>query len=188
MRSARFFFIAVFTGISGWLAGPIAPAAPLAKFSPVSQDGELVLFDAAIHDISGIRNYTASWQKGSDLTPIVNPVVKDERKFAEYTYRGRQGSACSTFWLENVPPPGEGMVYCGIRFTIDYDKDDFAKVSAKASFSDGTSLDAPLTLELRTMTSQKDSAGRRPQLRGARSIIYGSQPAPTGREIPCVFA
>ena len=147
MGTTRFFFIAVFTGISGWLAGPVAPAAPLAKFSPVSRDGELVLFDAAIHDISTIRNYTASWQKGSDLTPIVNPVVKDGRTFAEYTYRGAQGSACSTFWLENVPAPDEGMVYRGIRFTIDYDKDDFAKVSAKASFSDGTSLDAPLTLE-----------------------------------------
>lgn len=147
MRASRFFCIAVSMGIGGWFLGAVAPAAPLAKFSPVSQDGELVLFDAAIHDISAIRNYTASWQKGSDLTPVVNPVVKDGCKFVEYTYRGRQGSACSTIWLENAPAPDEGEVYCGLRFTIDYDKDDFAKVSAKASFSDGTSLDAPLTLE-----------------------------------------
>lgn len=147
MRTTRLFFIAMFAGTCGWLAGPVAPAAQPAKFSPVRKDGELVLFDAAIHDLSAIRNYTASWKKGSDLTPVVKPVVKGGRKFAEYTYRGNQGSACSTFWYENVPAPDEGMVYRGIRFTIDYDKDDFAKVSAKASFSDGTSLDAPLTLE-----------------------------------------
>ena len=108
MRASRFFCIAVSMGIGGWFLGAVAPAAPLAKFSPVSQDGELVLFDAAIHDISAIRNYTASWQKGSDLTPVVNPVVKDGCKFVEYTYRGRQGSACSTFWLENAPAPDEG--------------------------------------------------------------------------------
>ncbi|HCO93264.1 MAG TPA: hypothetical protein DIU00_04815, partial [Phycisphaerales bacterium] len=147
MRAKKFFFIAMFAGTWGWLQGPVAPAAPLAKFSPVSQDGGLALFDAAIHDISAIRNYTASWQKGSDLTPIMNPIVKDGRRFAEYTYRGKRGLACSTFWFENVPAPDEGMVYRGIRFTIDYDKDDFAKVSAKASFTDGTGLDAPLTLE-----------------------------------------
>ncbi len=58
MRTARFFFIAVFTGISGWLAGPTVSAVPPAKFSPVSRDGELVLFDAAIHDISAIRSHT----------------------------------------------------------------------------------------------------------------------------------
>ncbi len=126
-------------------AFPTAEAAE--KFAPARKQGEVVLFDAAEYDFSLIRNYTASWQKGSDLTPVVTPVVKGGQRFAEFSYRGRQGSALSTFWYKDIPESGEEMEYCGIRFTIDYDNNDYAKVSTKASFTDGTSVTAPLTLE-----------------------------------------
>ena len=133
--------------VAAAVSAQAAKAAKVAKFSPVKERGELVLFDAATHDFSVIRNYTASWNKGSDLVPVVRPVVKDGQTLAEFTYRGKQGSACSTFWYENVPEPDKGMRYRGLRFTIDYDYDDFAKVHAKACFTDGTALDSPLTLE-----------------------------------------
>ena len=43
-----------------------AESAAVKKFLPVEQGVELVLFDAAAHDFSVIRNYTASWKKDSE--------------------------------------------------------------------------------------------------------------------------
>ena len=124
-----------------------AQAAELPEFTPVKDGGELVLFDAATSDDSVIRHYTHGRHKGHDLVPEVKPVVKGGQKFLDFTYRGKRGHACSTFWYENVPKPDDGMQYTGIRFTIDYDKDDYAKVSAKAQFNDGTGVGLVLTLE-----------------------------------------
>ncbi|NQT86815.1 hypothetical protein HQ560_08635 [bacterium] len=147
MNAIRLLLLATLAATYGWLASPAAQAAKPAKFSVVKEAEELVLFDAAIHDVSAIRNYTASWQKGSDLTPVVTRVVKGGETFAAYAFRGKRGSACSTFWFQSVPAPAEGTAYGGLRFTIGYDRADFAKVSVKACFSDGTSVTAPLTLE-----------------------------------------
>ena len=124
-----------------------AESAAVTKFLPIEQGGELVLFDAATHDFSVIRNYTASWKKDSDLTPVVKSVVKDGQRFVEFTYRGSQGTACSTFWYEDAPQTVAGTQYVGLMFTIDYEGDDFAKVSINAQFTDGTGVTAPLTLE-----------------------------------------
>ena len=117
------------------------------KFSPVKAGGELVLFDAASHDLAAVRNYTARWIQGSDLTPVMKPVTRGGEKFAELSYSGKSGSALSTFWYENVPAPDTGMRYDGLRFTMDYDKNDYAKVSVQAKFTDNTAVTAVLTLE-----------------------------------------
>ena len=124
-----------------------ARAADTPKFTPARDGNEVVLFDAASSDFSIIRNYTTSWRKGSNLTPVAKPVEKNGQRFVEFTYRGTSGSACSTFWYQNVPKPDENARYTGIRFTIDYDKDDFAKVSAHGKFTDGTGVTLVLTLE-----------------------------------------
>ncbi len=86
-------------------------AAQAAKFSPVKERGELVLFDPATHDMSAISNYTHGRHEGHDLKPVVKPVVKGGQKFLEFTYRGKRGTACSTFYYENVPQPDEGTRY-----------------------------------------------------------------------------
>jgi len=124
-----------------------AESAAVTKFLPIEQSGELVLFDAAAHDFSVIRNYTASWKKDSDLTPVVKSVVKDGQRFVEFTYRGSRGAACSTFWYEPVPRAATKSRSAGLKFTIDYEGNDFAKVSVNAQFTDGTGITAPLTLE-----------------------------------------
>ena len=147
MKTTSLFLLATLATACTCLFPPAAQAATPAKLSPTRGADEIVLFDAATHDVSAIRNYTASWQKGSDLTPVVTRVVKGGEALAAYAFRGRRGSACSTFWFQDVPAPAKGTVYSGIRFTIEYDKNDFAKVSAKACFPDGTSVTAPLTLE-----------------------------------------
>ena len=126
--------------VSVWAAGQ-------PRFTPVRQGEELVLFDPTVHDMSKISNYTHGGHKGHDLKPSVRPVTKDGRKWLEFSYRGRRGTACSTFYFENVPKPAEYTRYRGIRFTIDYRGTDYGKVNTMAKFSDGTGVYAVLTLE-----------------------------------------
>ena len=146
MRSKAILLAALALGCA-LVPARVGGAARVPKFMPTKERGDVVLFDAATSDFALIRNYTASWVKGSDLTPVVTRVTKDGRTFAAYAFRGRRGTACSTYWYEFVPPADDGTRYGGIRFTIDYDEADSAKVSAMAKFTDGTGLTALLTLE-----------------------------------------
>ncbi|MBN1676372.1 MAG: family 20 glycosylhydrolase [Kiritimatiellae bacterium] len=132
--------------VFGGACAPL-PTAAAEKFVPVKQDGDLVLFDPATHDPSLISNYTHGGHKGHDLKPVVRPITRDGRKWLEFTYTGKRGTACSTFYFENVPKPAETTRYTGIRFTIDYDGTDYGKVNTMAKFGDGTGVYAVLTLE-----------------------------------------
>lgn len=118
----------------------------LLSFSLAVAD-EVVLFDARIHDLSAINNYTASWRKGSNITPVAKKVTRDGKEYVEFSFKGDRGMACSTIYFGKIPNPDEGMNYTGIRLIIDYDRSDYGKVKVNASFSDNTQLTRVLTLD-----------------------------------------
>ena len=126
---------------------PLAASAAPAKAKPIVADGELLLFDAARHDPSLISHYTARWRKGSDLTPVGRPVEQGGERWVEIAYQGTTGTACSTTFLEAVPPPPAGRRYGGVKITIDCDRDDYPRISVATHFSDQTQLTCALTLD-----------------------------------------
>ena len=129
------------------LAASACGGASAGKVRPMPADGGVVLFDAARHGNGVIRHYTASWQKGSDLTPTGRPVARGKRRYVEISYRGRTGSACSTIHFEPVPPCPAGRRYAGLKVVIDCDRDDYPHVSVAAAFTDKTQLTRNLTLD-----------------------------------------
>ena len=122
-------------------------AAEPAKAVPVRQGSELVLFDAGKHGLDVIRNYTASWKKGSNLVPVARLVEKDGERLIEISYTNDRGSALSLVAFENVPQPAPGSRYAGVKLTIDYDGNDYSCLSVQASFSDKTLVTKRLALE-----------------------------------------
>ena len=135
------------------LAGPmglvvaLSSAAEAPVLSPLKEGGELLLFEAGRHDLAAIRDYTASWRKGSDLVPVAQAVTRDGEQWVEFTFRGRQGMACSTLYFEKAPDPDEGMQYRGIRLVLDCDRDDYPHIGVTVAFSDRSQLSHDLTLE-----------------------------------------
>ena len=69
---------------------------------PAKEGGELLLFDAGRHDPAPINHYTASWRKGSNLTPVAKTVRKDGQAYIEIAYKGDTGMACSTTFFEKA--------------------------------------------------------------------------------------
>jgi hypothetical protein len=122
------------------LAKPVA-------ITPLKQDNEVVLFNAKIHDLDTISNYTASWREGSNIIPVARKVIIDATEYVEFSFKGDKGMACSTIYFDNIPAPDEGMKYAGIKFLIGYDKDDYGKVSVNTTFSDNTLVVKVLTLD-----------------------------------------
>ncbi len=116
-------------------------------FSPVQVDDGLLLFDAARHDAGTIRNYTASWREGSDLTPVATAVTKGENKYIEFRFQGSRGMACSTLYFAQPPAADEGERYDGITLVLDCDRDDYPHIGVQVAFSDDTQLTHDLTLE-----------------------------------------
>ena len=114
---------------------------------PLKQGGEVLLFDAGRHGMDGLRNYTASWKKGSDLLPIARPVSKYDETWIEFMFQGRQGMACSTFYFEKPSDPDAGMQYRGIQLVLDCDRDDYPHIGVTVAFSDQSQLGHDLTLE-----------------------------------------
>jgi len=107
------------------LVSPAASAEP-AVFVPRNDGGDVVLFDAGQGELGGLRNYTASWRKGSDLKPTATPVSKGGQPWIEFAFHGRQGMACSTFCFDKPPAPDVGRQYRGIRLVMHCDRDDYA--------------------------------------------------------------
>jgi len=128
------------------LAPLAAPAGP-ARATPIRAGGELLLFDAARHDATVIRHYTARWQQGSNLVPVGRLVEQDGERWVEIAYRGTTGTACSTTFFEAMPPCRAGRRYGGVTVTIDCDRDDYPRISVAAHFSDQTQLTRALTLD-----------------------------------------
>ncbi|MBN1670463.1 MAG: hypothetical protein JXR37_05500 [Kiritimatiellae bacterium] len=126
---------------------PAIAAAGPAKIAPQREGDALVLYDAARHGLGHTRNYTAGWRKGSDLTPQARLVERGGAPFAEFSFEGRQGLACSTTYFAAIPPPADGMRYDGLAVTAGYDRDDFGKLGLTAHFSDGTQTSYTVTLE-----------------------------------------
>jgi hypothetical protein len=124
-----------------------AEAAGPAKFQPARGEDGLVLFGMEQHDLADVRNYTASWKKGSDLVPIVARVVKDGESWAEFAFRGSKGSACSTFYFDTLPEPDAGKRYDGIVLVLDCDRNDYPHIGVQVKFSDNTQVSQELTLE-----------------------------------------
>ena len=114
---------------------------------PATEDGELVLFDAAKHGPEVFRNYTASWKQGSNLVPATRQVAKNGEKFVEISYEKEQGTAISLISFESLPEPAAGKQYNGIRLVIDCDRVDYSHISVASSFSDNTKLTSRLVLE-----------------------------------------
>lgn len=115
--------------------------------SPVLENGEVVLFDAARDGPDVFRNYTASWIKGSDLVPVTRRVARGGETFVEFSYEKNEGTAISLVRFENIPPPAEGSRYSGIELFIDYDGADYSNVSVQSHFADDTAVTTRLTLE-----------------------------------------
>lgn len=128
------------------LTSALSAAAP-GPISPVREEGELVLFDAARDGPEVFHNYTASWKEGSNLVPVTRQVTKSGEKFVEISYEKERGTAISLIRFESLPKPARGMRYNGIRLVIDYDKDDYSHISVSSSFSDNTQLTSRLVLE-----------------------------------------
>jgi len=118
-----------------------------AALRPAKENGEALLFEAGRHNIGAIRNYTASWRKGSDLAPVARPVTRDAEAWVEFAFRGRQGMACSTLYFEKAPDPDDGMRYRGIKLVMDCDRDDYPHIGVTVAFTDKSQLSHDLTLE-----------------------------------------
>ena len=130
----------------GFAAASATAAAATQKVAPTRQDGEVIVFDAASH-AAAFRHYTASWHKGSDLTPVAATVEKDGRRFLEIRYTGERGMACSTIWFEALPAARPGRSYAGLTLRIGCDRDDFPRIGVQANFSDKTSLSRAIVLD-----------------------------------------
>jgi hypothetical protein len=126
---------------------PFLAAAKPMTITPMKENGEVILFDSDTHDLNTINNYTAGWKKGSDIVPVAKEVTKGGEKYVEFSFSGNKGMACSTIYFSEIPDPDESMMYTGIVLVMDYDGDDYAKVSVNSSFSDKTSLTRALTLD-----------------------------------------
>jgi hypothetical protein len=139
------------TGLSWILVFPMVASAAVAsepaEFVPWKDGDDAVLFDAGRGGLEGLRTYTASWRKGSDLKPLASPVSKDDEKWIEFTFQGRQGMACSTFYFDKLPEPDEGLQYRGIQLVLDCDRDDYPHIGVTVAFSDQSTLSCDLTLE-----------------------------------------
>ena len=125
----------------------VASATEPAVFVPWKDGGEVVLFDAGRGELDVLRNYTASWKQRSDLEPTATCVSKDGQPWIEFTFQGRQGMACSTFYFDKLPAPDAGLQYRRIRLVLDCDRDDYPHIGVTAAFSDQSTLSCDLTLE-----------------------------------------
>jgi hypothetical protein len=132
-----------------------------AGIRPVKRGGELLLFEASRDELKSIRTYTASWRKGSDLTPVARSVTRDGEPWVEFTFRGRAGMACSTLYSAKAPDPDEGMRYRGIGLVLDCDRDDYPHIGVTVAFTDKTQLSHDLTLEKGTHEYLVESGFRR---------------------------
>jgi len=139
---------------------PFSAGLAATAVQPARQQGKVCLFDAARDDPAVLRHYTASWRKGSDLTPVAKPVEKDGRRFLEVRYTGSRGMACSTVFFEALPPPDPGKRYAGLTLLIDCDRDDYPRINVQAKFSDDTQLSKNLVMD-RGLHSYTVSAGFR---------------------------
>ena len=119
---------------------PFLAASRSMTITPMKENGEVVLFDADVHDLDTINDYTASWRKGSDIIPAAREITEGGEKYVEFSFSGNRGMACSTIYFSDIPDPDEGMTYTGIMLVIDYDRSDYAKISVNSSFSDKTSM------------------------------------------------
>jgi len=128
-------------------AAPPASAAKVPTVTPVKEAGEAVLFEAGRSDPAAINNYTASWRKGSDLVPSTRLVTKDGESYVEFSFRGRQGLACSTIYFEPPPPPDAGKIYRGLRLIIDCDRDDYPHMGISVHFKDNSGLTVDKALD-----------------------------------------
>jgi len=128
------------------LVSSAAMAEP-AAFVPWKDGHEVVLFDAGRGQMDGLRTYTASWRKGSDLRPTATPVSANGEKWIEFTFQGQQGMACSTFYFEKPPVAEPGRQYGGIELVLDCSRDDYPHIGVTAAFSDNSQLSCDLTLE-----------------------------------------
>ncbi len=97
---------------------PLLVASEFTAITPIKESGAVVLFDAAIHDLSTINNYTASWKEGSDIVPISRQVSSNGEECVEFSYRGDRGTACSTIYFSEIPECNKGMAYTGIKLTL----------------------------------------------------------------------
>jgi len=130
------------------LAVPLAVAeAQEEKATPVRKDGRLVMWDAAVHGLAPIKNYTAGWIKGSDLTPVARMSATRGGKAVAFSFKGRGGTACSTIYFTRLPSPPEGKEYAGLELIVAYDKQDFGQITASANYWDGTALTKVITLQ-----------------------------------------
>lgn len=110
-------------------------------------DGETVLFDAARDAADLFRHYTASWKEGSDLVPVPEPAGAGHEGTLGISYRGSRGMACSTLYVGELPNAKPGHVYNGVRLTVEYDGDDYAKLGVNLGFTDSTTLSYHMTLD-----------------------------------------
>lgn len=124
-----------------------AAAAKMPTLTPVKEAGGALLFEAGRSDLAAINNYTASWRKGSDLVPSTRLVTKDGEPWVEFSFRGRQGMACSTLYFEPPPPPEAGTIYRGLRLVIDCDRDDYPHMGISVHFKDNSGLTVDKALE-----------------------------------------
>ncbi|MCL4204103.1 MAG: hypothetical protein KJ000_16595 [Pirellulaceae bacterium] len=140
LSSRALLAVALFTA-----AQPAAGKPP--SLAPVKEAGGAVVFEAGHSDPAAINNYTASWRKGSDLTPSTRPVTKDGEPYVEFSFRGSQGMACSTIYFDPTPPPDAGRIYRGLRLIIDCDRDDYPHMGISVHFQDKSALTVDKALE-----------------------------------------
>ncbi len=81
---------------------PLLVASESTVITPIKERGAVVLFDAAIHDLNTISNYTASWKEGSDIVPISRQISSNGEECVEFSYKGDRGTACSTLFQRNT--------------------------------------------------------------------------------------
>jgi len=133
-------------GLLAALAAP-RPAAVLAEPTEISaqrQDGELVLFDAAVHGLEVIENAVP---KEGALRPHTKMVRKGGKAYVEFSYTGRGGRAVSHLRYGPFPAAPAGRRYYGLKLIMDYDREDFAKVDVMVRFPDGSQVgQSPQTL------------------------------------------
>jgi hypothetical protein len=109
---------------------------------------EVVLFDAENPEKCQVKNRTAAWKKDSDLLPASNVIDNDNGKWVEVSFSGERGKALTDYILAGTDQLASWREPCeGVRLLIDYDRDDYAKLSLHAGFADQTIIVKELTLE-----------------------------------------